>query len=352
MAAQRSLPLHVRVRRRAGAALVDNFFRGMSAVGRLHPDARPERHGVEVVPDVPYLPSRRREHRLDIYRPTRRSGRLPVVVYIHGGGFRILSKESHWVMALAFARRGYLVFNVGYRLAPANPFPAALCDVIAAWQWVLDHAEAYGGDLDAVVVAGESAGANLATSLTLATCMPRDEPWARAVFERDHTPHAVIPACGILQVSDTQRFARRERPVSPFILDRLSEVTDAYLGQAPAHELADPLLLLENGRELERPLPPFFMPVGTRDPLVDDTRRMEAALTRRGVPCEARYYRGELHAFHAFLWRPNALQCWRDTYAFLDRTLPRPADPACADAEISRFLTLPLPRRRRLVEDG
>lgn len=298
-----------------------------------------------VTSDVPYLPSHRREHRLDIYRPADGAGPFPVVFYIHGGGFRILSKDTHWVMALAFARRGYLVFNVGYRLAPQHPFPAALCDVMAAWHWVLDHAVSHGGDLDALVVAGESAGANLATSLTLAACMRRDEPWARSVFERGHTPRAVVPACGLLQVSDTDRFARRQRPVSRFILDRLNEVTDAYLGAQPSsHELADPLLLLEREVELARPLPPFFLPVGTRDPLVDDTRRMGAALTNLGVEHEARYYPGEMHAFHAFLWRPNARQCWRDTYAFLDRTLPRPSEPACSDAEISSLLPLPLVR--------
>lgn len=317
------------MRRRVGTVLLDGFFRGMSAAGRLHPRASSERHGVVVTRDVPYRPTGVSEHRLDIYRPAGSTEPLPVVLYIHGGGFRILSKDTHWVMALAFARRGYLVFNVGYRLAPRHPFPAPLRDVMAAWDWVLEHAQEYGGDLGSLVVAGESAGANLATALTLATCMRRPEPWARAVFERGRAPTAVIPACGVLQVSDTHRFARRQRPASRFVLDRLTEVTRAYLGpDGASHDLADPLLVLERKAPLDRPLPPFFLPVGTRDPLVDDTRRMEKALGDLGVPCDARYYPGEMHAFHAFVWRANAIQCWRDTYAFLDRTLPRPSRPA------------------------
>jgi len=68
-------------------------------------------------------------------------------------------------------------------------------------------------------------------------------------------------------------------------------------------------------------LPAFFAPVGTRDPLLDDTRRLERALRRMGVSCEARYYLGELHAFPALVWRKNAQRCWRDTFAFLDRAL-------------------------------
>ena len=52
------------------------------------------------------------------------------MLYVHGGGFRILSKDTHWIMGLAFARRGFLVFNIGYRLAPKHPFPAAIADAV------------------------------------------------------------------------------------------------------------------------------------------------------------------------------------------------------------------------------
>src|SRR5262249_58601954 len=86
-----------------------------------------------------------------------------------------------------------------------------------------------------------------------------------------------------------------------------------------AAELADPLRMLEDGDGLDRELPPFFAPVGTRDPLLDDTRRLEKALARLNVPCEARYYPGGIHAFHAMVWDPAARRCWRDALAFLDR---------------------------------
>ena len=117
------------LRRRAGALVVDNIFRGMASLGQLHPQARPERHGLAVERDVPYRPTGLRDHLLDVYRPLDASGPLPVVLYVHGGGFRILSKDTHWIMGLAFARRGYVVFNINYRLAPKHPFPAAIDDV-------------------------------------------------------------------------------------------------------------------------------------------------------------------------------------------------------------------------------
>ncbi len=305
--------------------VVDNFFRVISAAGRLHPNANPARHNVEVLRDLPYLDDGASEHRLDVYKPTTVPGPWPVVMYVHGGGFRILSKETHWIMALAYARRGFLVFNISYRLAPRHPFPAAVMDACAAYEWVVKNAAAHGGDLSRLVLAGESAGANLVTSLTLAACYKRSEPHARAVWDTGVVPRAVIPACGIFQVSDTERFLRRKKLPS-WIGDRLTEVTDAYLRnasslEAGALDLADPVVAIERGEPPDRPLPPFFTPVGTKDPLLDDTRRLKAALDKLGVPCEARYYPGELHAFHALVFRPNARRCWAHTYDFLDRNL-------------------------------
>ncbi len=310
-------------RRRLGSMLVEKAFHGASAAGRLHPLARPERHRVEVLRDIPYRREGGREHKLDIYRPTDRKGPLPVVLYVHGGGFRILSKETHWVMALAFARRGYLVFTIDYRLAPQNPYPAALEDAAAAYAWTVENAERYGGDRARIFLAGESAGANIITSLAIASSYARPEPWARAVFDLDARPRAVLAACGLLQVSDPARFLRRKAALGAFINDRISEVSSSYIGgadpSAPGSlELADPLLVLERGLPPDRPLSPFFVTIGTKDPVLDDSRRLKAALDRLETPCEIRFYEGEVHAFHAFVWRKNAQQCWRDTFTFLE----------------------------------
>jgi acetyl esterase len=310
---------------RAGQAVTDAAWRALGTFSRRLPQAQPERHGVERVDDVRYADDDMPEHTLDVYRPAKRSGPLPVVLYVHGGSFRILSKDTHWLMSIAFSRRGYVVFNVNYRLAPRHPYPAAVEDACAALAWVMENAARYGGDPRRLVLAGESAGANLVTSLAIATSYPRPEPWARRVWASGARPSAVLPACGLLQVSDIERFSRRKR-LSRFLRDRLREVEEAYLQtrelSATHRDLADPLVMLERGEKPERPLPPFFAGVGTRDPLLDDTRRLGAALDRLGVPCEVRYYPGEIHAFHALVWRTEARAFWRDTFAFLDRYAP------------------------------
>ena len=303
----------------------ETVLRTVASAVRLHPLANPERHKVELIRDVPYLGDGHVDHRLDIYRPTARRGPLPIVLYVHGGGFSLLSKDTHWVMALVWARYGYLVFNISYRLAPRHPYPAAIRDTLAAYEWVVANAARYGGDLDRIVVAGESAGANLVSALSIATCYLRPEPWAARVFDLGVAPKVAVPACGIFQVSDPGRFARRRR-LPRVVSSAIEDIAEMYLrGSDPGEEglldLADPLLFLERGAPPDRPLPAFFLPVGTRDPLLDDTRRMRRALDALGVPVRASYYPGEIHAFHALVFREVARECWADIFAFADQHL-------------------------------
>jgi acetyl esterase len=309
------------------AAASEVFFRGLSGAARLHPAARPEAHGVEVIRDLPYRVAHgagaAEHHLLDVYKPVARPGPWPVVFYVHGGAFSILSKDTHWLMGLVFARFGYLVVNISYRLAPRHPFPAAIEDACAAWSWLAEHGALHGADLSRVAVAGESAGGNLVTALTLATCVRRREPWAQAAWETGLVPSATMPFCALLEVSRPERFGRRR--AMPVWIDGMLRRTSASYLQRRDHgdtlDLADPLVVLERGEAFDRPLPPFFAPVGTRDPLLDDTRRLEKALAALNVPCEARYYPGGIHAFHALVWDPAARRCWRDALAFLDRHL-------------------------------
>ncbi len=299
--------------------VADGFFRGLSRAGRLHPDSRPAAHDIEVIRDVPYSPGADPSHRLDVYRPMRRAGPLPVVLYIHGGGFHLLSKETHWVMGLVFARAGYLVCNIEYRKPPRHPFPGALEDACDALCWLSRHVAEYGGDPARVVLAGESAGANLAASVAIATSYRRPEPYAGRVWDTGLVPRALALGCGLLQVSDPGRFARR-RKLPWWVRGMIEDISAGYLaGAHESFELADPLCVLESGRQPERPLPPVFAFVGTRDPVLDDTRRLEKALGKLGVEHDVRYYPGELHAFHAFPVRRAARECWRAKLEFLAR---------------------------------
>jgi acetyl esterase len=309
-----------RVRRAVGAAVTDGFFGAAAKSTRSLPLAHPRLHGVRVERDVPYLPTGRPEHTLDVYHPRGDTSEpRPCVLYVHGGGFRVLSKDTHWLFGLAYARRGFVVVSVNYRLAPAHPFPAAIEDVAAAYQWVVANAARLGVDAQRLVVAGESAGANLAMSVTLAATYARSEPFARGVYETTVVPRAVVAACGLFEVSRPERYSQHH----VFFRDRIEEVTDAYLGGQRLPEalldFADPLRPLERGELPTRPLPPVFVPCGTWDVLIDDSRRLHQALISAGsIRSRFEAYPRGPHAFHAFVFTRAARACWRHTFEFLD----------------------------------
>ncbi len=306
------------LRARAGSKAMRAFFRGVAGAGRRVPLVHPKRNGVEVLRDIPYTRSGLPEHTLDIYRPAATAKRLPILFYVHGGAFRSLSKDTHWLMGLLWARRGYLVFNVSYRLAPQHPFPAPLNDVSDALHWVCDNAERFGGDPERLVLSGESAGGNLVTSLMLATSYRRPEPYAASLYQRGIRPTAVVPCCAPLQITDLERFARMG--IGGFLLDRVYDMKD-YLPPNPIEhgtDLMDPLLVLERGDAPSRPLPPIYSMVGTADPIEQDTRRLEAALRRMDVPHRVQYYERETHVFHVMVFRRTARRAWRDMMSWTD----------------------------------
>ena len=111
-----------------------------------------------------------------VYRPHELSGARPAVVFAHGGGFVLCDLDTHDGFCRAMSRfTQTVVVSVDYRLAPEHRAPAAVEDVFAAWCWVIDHADDLGVDPSRALVAGDSAGGNLAT-VTALMCRDRDAP--------------------------------------------------------------------------------------------------------------------------------------------------------------------------------
>jgi len=102
---------------------------------------------------------------LNLARPEQQKSLAPVVVCIHGGGFRAGNREHHDQLCLDLAKRGYVAATVTYRLAPKYPFPAAVNDVKAAVRWLRANASRYGIDPERIGATGDSAGGHLALFL-------------------------------------------------------------------------------------------------------------------------------------------------------------------------------------------
>ena len=115
-----------------------------------------------VTRDLRYGPDAR--NLLDVYRPassgtTMAGERAPMLLFIHGGSWTGGSKDDYKFIGESFARAGYVVAVMSYRLAPQNVYPAYIQDAAQALAWLRSHAGDYGGNPDDLFVMGHSAGA-------------------------------------------------------------------------------------------------------------------------------------------------------------------------------------------------
>lgn len=113
-----------------------------------------------VVRDIPYLENAAKDQFLDIY-PIKSDKLAPVIIFVHGGGWKIGNTIQHAGLAKSFNDRGYVTVLPEYRKHPSVKYPAFVDDTVNALNWAMANIENYGGDPHRVVVAGHSAGAHL-----------------------------------------------------------------------------------------------------------------------------------------------------------------------------------------------
>ncbi|MFA7667128.1 MAG: alpha/beta hydrolase [Burkholderiaceae bacterium] len=221
-----------------------------------------------------------REIPVRVYRP-QAEGRLPVVLYIHGGGFVASSYATHDAITWGIARQtGALVISVNYRRAPENPYPAAPDDCLATLDWIVEHADLLGADPRRLAVAGDSAGGCLATVLA-AHCADRGRPGLRM--------QALLYPC-----LDT-RFDRRSMvdDRDPMLSrEAMRFFWDAYLG---GRLDTDDARAVPMRRASLAGLAPAYLLVGEFDPLRDETLEYAERLRGDGVATECRVLPGCIH---------------------------------------------------------
>jgi acetyl esterase len=218
-----------------------------------------------------------------IYRPASLSGPVPTVVYAHGGGFVFCDLDSHDGLCRSFANLiPAVVVSVDYRLAPEHRWPAAAEDVLAVTQWAARNADALGGDARRVVIAGDSAGGNLAAAAAL---MARDRGAPELAAQLLLYPM-------IAADFDTESYRLfgagfyNPRPA-------LQWYWDQYV-PSPAdreHPYASPLCTDLRG------LPPAVIVIAGHDPLRDEGIAFGNALEAAGVPTVQCRYDGGIHGF-------------------------------------------------------
>lgn len=241
---------------------------------------------------------------LDVYRPENTVGKLPVIVSVHGGAWVYGDKELYRFYCMRLSRMGYAVVNFTYRLAPEHLFPAPLEDTNLVFQWILDHEDEFGFDVNRIYATGDSAGANI-LSLYLAACTNPDYAGQFAF----HIPEklkirAASLCCGIYRVEKGMEGDT----------DALME--DYLLRKGSKQELEQ----ISAANHITSAYPPVFLMTSTGDFLMDQALPLAQRLTEVKVPFIFRLYDNETHdlkhVFHLDMNCPQAMLCIQEIHAF------------------------------------
>jgi epsilon-lactone hydrolase len=205
------------------------------------------------------------------------------VLYLHGGGYCIGSLDTHRPMASRIAAAtGCTVITLDYRLAPEDPFPAALDDAVGAYRELL----ASGARPERTAIAGDSAGGGLTVATLLAL---------RA--ERDPLPAAGVCLSPWVDLTQTAPSFDALAAVDPMVSRAgLHVMASAYLGSVdPRTPLASPLFAEDFGG-----LPPVRIEVGECEVLLDDSTRLAERIEAAGGEVSLTVWPELIHVFQAF----------------------------------------------------
>jgi acetyl esterase/lipase len=263
---------------------------------------------VNMMPDIAYsrLPGYR-PLKLDLYRPKQQTGPLPVVIWIHGGGWRggdqrgaAFAGTDMPAMLGEIAARGYVAAAVSYRMAGEARFPAQGQDLRAAIRFLKANAAQYGIDPSKVILWGGSAGGYMAAQAGV-SCGDSsfDAPPAQGpAGAAPPAPPAAGSECvqGVIAfypITDLPELAKRDAPGTA------NSPEAQFLGCAVSACPANQIALASVISRIDAKDPPFLIMHGDADTTVPiaQSRLLEASLKAKGVPAELVVVPGQTHVF-------------------------------------------------------
>lgn len=229
--------------------------------------------------NITYAESADGPQMLDLYLPEDAKDPVPLIIWIHGGGWKNGSKETCLPVRMGFTERGYAVASINYRLTGEASFPAQIVDCKAAVRWLRAHAKEYGLDADHFGVWGASAGGHLAALIGTSGGVPgfdtgeNPDVSSRVQAVCDYYGPSDFMALGT--VPGFQRHARADSPESALLGGPAAENPETAKAASPVTYATpdDPPFLIVHG-DSDRTVPP------------DQSHRMEASLRNAGVKTE------------------------------------------------------------------
>lgn len=251
---------------------------------------------------------------IDVYQPKQPSAApLPIIMWVHGGGFISGSKEQVGDYAIMLAHEGYVVASLDYTLAPGAKYPTPIQQGNAALQYLSDNAESWGGDKTRIFVGGDSAGSHIASSLAALQTNP---DLANALGLTPAIPAAnlrgVLLFCGLYNMSTVGATG------FPFLRTFLWSYT-GYRDWMMFPQIDQ----LSTTLQVTSAYPPTFLTVGDADPFQSQAFELETVLRQHGVSVTTRYWNdtgaGLGHEYQFDFTLPEANVTFSDTLAFLSK---------------------------------
>jgi acetyl esterase/lipase len=238
----------------------------------------PVPENVRIVADLPYAATSDPRQTLDVYVPRKPSvkGPLPVVAYIHGGGWstghKIMARAQ--VMNLVSSGR-YAAVSIGYRLSWQAPWPAQIHDVKAGIRWIRANAGKYGFDPKRICAMGPSAGGHLVAELGTTNGEPAAEGKVGTNLRQSSKVQCVIDMMGPtdLRSREGSGSGGGDGAVVPLLGGKASDKAQLAADASPV-------------THVDRTDPPFLIIHGTKDPVVNfqQSVALDKALREAGVP--------------------------------------------------------------------
>ena len=260
--------------------------------------------GVEVIRDLEYAQAKGVSLKLDLYRPSARpSAPMPLVIWVHGGGWRNGSKAN--CPAAWLAAKGYAVASLDFRLLPEHPWPAQIEDPVAALRWLRQESGKYGYDASRSAAMGGSSGGHVVAL------------WGTLTLPAEDKVKAVVALYGptdLLTMPPNVLSEKRTRA-------DLAKANGALLLGGIVMDQPDKAKAVSALHQVSKDDVPFLILHGTADPgvPVDQSERLHTALRAAGVESTLKLLPGAGHGGKEF----DSPESRALIQAFLDRHLKR-----------------------------
>ncbi|MFA5687628.1 MAG: alpha/beta hydrolase [Kiritimatiellales bacterium] len=239
--------------------------------------------------NIHYVSGGNEKQTLDIYLPKNETGQsLPLIIWVHGGGWGGGDKNNCPPLENGFVRHGYAIASINYRLTPDNRFPAQLEDCKAAVRWLRANAADYNLDPDRFAAWGSSAGGHLASLLGVTGNTRQFDAGENLNFSS--CVQAVIDVCGPSDLTAREMW-------DPFFNTRAQLLGGTLEEKPELAAAASPQLYVTKDSA------PFSIWHGTKDPRVpiSQSERLHETLWKAGVQSELNRVENAGHSLHQHL---------------------------------------------------